>query len=29
MIRYDNLKPAVIRVILGRERLENADYRTD
>lgn len=23
MIRYDNLKPAVIRVALGRERFEN------
>ncbi|RNL59206.1 IS21 family transposase [Arthrobacter oryzae] len=26
MIRYDNLKPAVIRVILGRERLENERF---
>ena len=23
MIRYDNLKPAVLRVLLGRERWEN------
>lgn len=26
MIRYDNLKPAVIRVALGRERLENERF---
>lgn len=26
MIRYDNLKPAVIRVALGRERLENPRF---
>lgn len=26
MIRYDNLKPAVIRVALGRERLENPNF---
>lgn len=26
MIRYDNLKPAVIRVLLGRERLENPKF---
>ncbi len=26
MIRYDNLKPAVIRVLLGRERLENQRF---
>lgn len=26
MVRYDNLKPAVIRVALGRERLENARF---
>ncbi len=26
MIRYDNLKPAVIRVVLGRERLENPRF---
>ena len=26
MIRYDNLKPAVIRVLLGRERLENERF---
>lgn len=26
MIRYDNLKPAVIRVMLGRERLENERF---
>lgn len=26
MIRYDNLKPAVIRVVLGRERVENPRF---
>jgi transposase len=26
MVRYDNLKPAVIRVALGRERLENTRF---
>lgn len=26
MIRYDNLKPAVVRVALGRERLENPNF---
>jgi hypothetical protein len=26
MIRYDNLTPAVIRVALGRERLENPRF---
>ncbi|MGH3502563.1 MAG: IS21 family transposase [Nocardioidaceae bacterium] len=26
LIRYDNLKPAVIRVVLGRERLENPRF---
>jgi len=26
MIRYDNLKPAVIRVMLGRDRLENVRF---
>ena len=26
MIRYDNLKPAVIRVLLGRDRLENERF---
>ncbi|GAA1366476.1 IS21 family transposase [Arthrobacter rhombi] len=26
MIRYDNLKPAVIKVVLGRERLENERF---
>ena len=25
-IRYDNLKPAVLRVLLGRERLENPRF---
>ena len=25
-IRYDNLKPAVLRVLLGRERLENPQF---
>lgn len=26
MIRYDNLTPAVIRVMLGRDRLENPRF---
>jgi transposase len=26
MIRYDNLKPAVVRVLLGRERWENERF---
>ncbi len=26
MIRYDNLTPAVIRVMLGRERAENPRF---
>ena len=25
-VRYDNLKPAVLRVLLGRERLENPQF---